>query len=86
MREPLYKTDDEWRTAVIMNLAQLRRTIYELGVFIAALAVGAFATRLWPDGPIIIAAVVLIAALIAYRMAAKDYTKLANLHSAAEKD
>lgn len=86
MGEPSYKTDDEWRTAVIMNLVHLRRAIHELGVLIAGLALAASFAKWWPDGPTTITAFLLIGALVAYRTAAKDYTKLANLRFAAEKD
>jgi len=45
MREPIYKSDDEWRTVVILNLIGLRKSICELCGIVADIAFGAFAAR-----------------------------------------
>ena len=45
MRKPVFRTDDEWRTIVIMHLIHLRTSIFELGLLIALIAVGISAAR-----------------------------------------
>jgi hypothetical protein len=86
MREPVYKSADEWRTVVIMNLVHLRQTIHELGFIVAVIAVGAFAGKWWEYAPITGAAIALVSAIVAYRVDDKDYQKLADIHFAADTD
>jgi hypothetical protein len=86
MRKPVFRTDDEWRTFVIIELMVLRKAIFELGILIAIIAVGAFAARWWQDAPITGAAIALIGAISFYRYSAKDCRRLTDSHFAAEKD
>jgi hypothetical protein len=86
MRVPIYESDDEWRTVVILNLVGLRKSICELGGIVAVIAFGAFAARWWDYAPILSAVVALIIAVSAFRTAGIDYQKLADLHFAADRD
>ncbi len=86
MRVPIYGSDDEWRTVVILNLVGLRKSICELGGIVAVVAFGTFAARWWDYAPIFGAGVALIMAVSAFRAAGIDYQKLADLHFAADRD
>jgi hypothetical protein len=86
MRNPIYESDDEWRTVVILNLVHLRQSLYELSFIVAIIAVGAFAARWWDYAPIAGAGVALFGSTIAYRTAVKDYEKLAEMHFGADQD
>lgn len=83
MRKPVYTSEDQWRTIVIMNLVHLRRTISGLAVIIAFLAVGAFVSQWWNYASAIVAVIALIATIVKYRTDAKDYEILLNLHFSA---
>jgi len=86
MHEPMFGTDDEWRTAVIIELVHLRISIFELAILIALIAVGAFAARWWEGAPIAGAVMALIGAIYFYRHSEKEHTKLSNDFFLAKKD
>jgi hypothetical protein len=86
MRKPVFRTDDEWRTSVIIELMVLRASIFELGILIAIIAVGAFAARWWQDAPITGAAIALIGAIYCYRHSVKERDRLVDHHFAADTD
>jgi hypothetical protein len=86
MREPIYESDDEWRTVVILNLVGLRQSIAELGSIVAIIAVGAFAAQWWENAPIVGALLAMFIAIGAFGRATKDYKKLAALHFEADVD
>ena len=67
MHKPIFRTDDEWRTVVIMELVHLRISIFELGILIILIAVGAFAGRWWEGAPLTGAVIALIGAIYFYR-------------------
>ena len=86
MRTPIFRTDDEWRTVVIMELVHLRISIFELGILITLIAVGAFAGRWWEGAPLMGAVIALIGAIYFYRDSEKEWTRLRRLHFAADAD
>jgi hypothetical protein len=86
MREPVFRTDDEWRTGLIIEVMVLRTAIFELGILIAIIAVGAFSARWWQDAPVTGAVIALIGTISFYRFSAKDCRRLTDIHFAAEKD
>jgi hypothetical protein len=84
VRKPLYQSDDEWRTVVIMNLVHLRQAIYEVGVTIGIIAVGVAANSWW-DGAFIGASVIAaVAGFASAYQARRDLSRLTNLHFAAD--
>ncbi len=46
---PVYRSDDQWRTVLIVNLVRLRQAIYDVGAAAACIALGAALNGLW-DG------------------------------------
>jgi hypothetical protein len=86
MREPVFGSDDGWRTALIIEVMVLRTAIFELGILIAVIAVGASAARWWQGAPVAGAVIALIGAIIFYTYAAKDCKRLTDVHWAARRD
>jgi hypothetical protein len=86
MGEPVFGSNDAWRTAIIIEVTVLRTAIFELGILIAIIAVGAFAARWWQGAPITGAIVALIGAIIFYRYAAKDVKRFTEIHWKERRD
>jgi hypothetical protein len=86
MREPVFGSDEGWRTAIIIEVMVLRTAIFELGILIAIIAVGAFAAPWWQYAPVTGAVVALIGAIIFYRFSAKDCKRLTDIHWEARRD
>ena len=83
MRAPVFRTDDEWRTVVVMHLVHLRCSVFELGLLIAVIALGISAAKWWDGAPITGAIIALLGAAFFYKDATREWTRLANLHVAA---
>jgi uncharacterized membrane protein len=86
MREPVFGSDDGWRTAIIIEVVVLRAAIFELGILIAIIAVGASAARWWQGAPAAGAVLALIGAIIFYWYSAKDVKRLTEIHWKARRD
>jgi hypothetical protein len=77
----VYQSDDEWRIVVIMNLVKIREAIYELGVGIGFVAVGAAFDKWWDGAFRLGAAAALLSLLVAALTARKHYARLEKLWS-----
>jgi len=86
MSEPVFGPDDGWRTALIIEVTVLRTAIFELGILIAIIAVGASAARWWQDAPVAGAVIALIGAIIFYMFSAKDVKRFTEIHWKARRD
>jgi hypothetical protein len=86
MCKPVFRSDDEWRTAVIIELLSLRTALSEVAILIAVIAVGASTARWWADAPIAGAAMALIGAIYSYRHYSKARDRLVDRHFAADAD
>jgi hypothetical protein len=74
----MYQSDEEWRIAVIMNLVEIRKAIYEVasvlgfvGVAVGFVAVGAAFDKWWGGAFRVGAAAALVLALVVVRVATK---------------
>jgi hypothetical protein len=47
MAELTFRTDDEWRIAMAMQIIKLELAVYEVGIAIMLVAVGAFVGSYW---------------------------------------
>jgi len=86
MRKPIFRTDDEWRTTIIIELLGLRTTLFELAILIAVIAVSASAARWWEGAPTLGAAIALIGAIYCYRHSVKERDALVGRHFTTESD
>ena len=86
MRKPVFHTDDEWRTIVILELLGLRAALFELALLISVITLGASAARWWEGAPIVGAAIALIGAIYCYRHSVKERDRLVEQHFAADAD
>jgi hypothetical protein len=77
----VYQSDDEWRIVVIMNLVKIREAIYELGVGIGFVAVGAAFDKWWDGAFRLGAAAALLSLLVAALTARKHCAGLEKLWS-----
>ena len=85
MRKPVYLSDDEWRTVVILNLIRLRQSIHHLAAIVGLIAVGTFAGRWWGMAPIGAASLAFVVAISAYFREEGHFQKLDDLHAEADR-
>jgi hypothetical protein len=86
MRKPVFRTDDEWRTIVIMHLIHLRTSIFELGLLMGLIAVRISAARWWDGAPIMGAVIALIGAIYFYNHSENEWVRLQRQHFEADAD
>jgi len=84
MRKPIFRTDDEWRTVVVMELLSLRRSVFEFGFLISIIAMGMAVAKWWNYAPMAAAVISFLGAVFFYKGAVKDWNRLADLHVAAD--
>ncbi len=72
--------------SIIIEVMVLRTAIFELGILIAIIAMGAFAAPWWQYAPITGVVIALIGAISFYRFSAKDCKRLTEIHWAARRD
>ncbi len=81
MPDPVFRTDDEWRAAIIAQVIKLQLSVYELACVIVVIAVGAFLDRWWSYSLLVCAIVALAYLIFAWRSQERDFRRLANLAS-----
>jgi hypothetical protein len=68
MRKPVFRIENEleWRTLALLEIVHLRCAIFELGLLIAIIAIGASTARWWDGAPVVAAVITLLGAAFCY--------------------
>ena len=78
---PVYQSDDQWRTALIMNLIRLRQALYELGVAAGCIALGFAFNAFWEWAFVVGAGMALLVSASAVTTVRKQFDALDRVYT-----
>lgn len=76
MHSKPFKTDDEWRMALVAQIIKLQLSIYELAGVVALIAISEFLGRWWAYSVLVGAGMALAYLAYAWRHEAKDFRRI----------
>ena len=79
MGDLAFKTDDDWRRAIVAQMIKLELAVYEVGFAFILIAIGVFVgAHWWSYGLIAGAGAAFIFLVLSYRNELKDFRPLTN--------
>lgn len=83
-RPPVYRDEELWRMAMMMNLVALRRTVAALTLLLTAIGLAFAVADRWPDAPLGVTLGCLLVAIALWWSDDRAFRALSRLHDRSE--